>query len=247
MIPSSPRRTWLFLGITLLLYYAPDLLTPASWQRSTYYAIWSAAYQGLLVVLWFGFGPAICRAMVVREISAGAGRNRVDQALATIAARGCRPPPMVLVEQVMPFVLTAGLLPRRCQTFVSTALVDRMSGDGLNFLLARAAIHADWPQRLAALLPLLIFTVLIPDDPRGLASWLEIVGFLAFWLVLHWSSELHADWKAGKILGAAAIDGLRSALAAMASPLAWLTPQAPMRWRLRVLGAQPINLARGDG
>ncbi len=247
MIPSSPRRTWLFLGITLLLYYAPDLLTPASWQQATSYAIGSAAYQGLLVVLWFAFGPAICRAMVVREISAGGGRNRVDQALATIADRGCRPPPMVLVEQVMPFVLTAGLLPRRCQTFVSTALVDRLSSSGLNFLLARAALHAQWPQRSAALLPLLVFTILIPDDPRGLASWLEIICFLAFWLVLHWASELHADWKTGQLLGAAAVDGLRSVQAAQASPLAWLTPQAPIRWRLRVLGAQAINLARGDG
>lgn len=184
--------------------------------------------------------------MVVREVSAGSARHRVDQALSMIAHQGCKPPPMALVEQVMPFVLTAGLLPQRCQTFVSTALVDRLSFNGLSFLLARAAFHADWPQRLAALLPLLVFTLLIPDDPQGLASWLEIAGF-AFWLVLHWLSDRHVDWKAGKILGTAAIEGLHAGLAAMASPLAWLTPQAPIRWRLRAVSLQSSTLARTDG
>jgi len=237
MIPSTPRRTWLFLGISCLLYFAPDLLLPAAWSHTTRYAILSAAYQGALVLLGFGFGPALCRALLVSEISEGPPRSAVDRALARLRDNARPLPPVVVAEHAAPFVLTAGLLPKRCQVFVSSALADRLSTTGLGFLLARAAVHASPRQRLAALLPILAFTVLVPD-PKGLATWFALGGFLLFWLLLHWFFELDADRQAARMLGAGAGDGLREALAATASPVAWLSPGPPLNWRLRVVRGQ---------
>jgi hypothetical protein len=238
MIPSSPRRTWLFLGISCLLYFAPDLLLPAAWSDDPLYPILSSAYQGVLVLLGFTYGPAICRALVVKESSAGPARASVDRALALLRGRAYPLPPLVLVEHASPFVLTAGLLPQRCQVFVSSALVGQLSTTGLRFLLARAAVHASWRQRLVAFLPILALTVLVPD-PKGLAAWLAVGGFLVFWLLLHWAFELDADRQAARMLGGAdTSDGLREIQAAMASPLIWLTAQPPLRWRLRVVGGQ---------
>jgi hypothetical protein len=234
MIPSTPRQTWLFLGASCLLYFAPDLLTPAAWSQTEIYPILSSCYQGLLVLLGFGYGPAICHAMVVREIDAGPPRMAVDQALAILAATRSPAPPVILAEHAVPFVLTAGLLPKRCQIFISSALAGKLSANGLRFLLARAAVHATWRQRLAAVIPVLLFTALLPD-PKDLASWLVVVGFLAAWLPLHWLSELAADRQAARGMGSQASDGLREVLAATASPLAWLTPRPPLSWRLRAV------------
>lgn len=234
MIPSTPRRTWLFLGFSLALYFAPDQLTPAVWQHTTLYLPLSSAYQGMLVLIGFGYGPAICRALVVREIDAGPLRSAVDQARTRLLAAKRPPPALILAEHAAPFVLTAGLLPGRCQIFLSTELAGRLGPNGLPFLLARAAAHAGLRQRLAALLPMLAFTVLLPD-PKGLADWLLVAGFLVLWLPLHWLFELDADRQAARMMGAGAAAGLLEVATATASPLGWLTPQPPMRWRLRAV------------
>lgn len=233
MIPSSPRRTWLFLGITALLFFAPDLLTPEAWQQARLYSTLFASYQGLLIVLGFALGPAICRALVIEEIHAGPLRTSVDRVMSKLS------PPLrvVIAGHALPFVLTAGLLPQRCQVFVSSALVARLTPNGLHFLLARASAHTTGRQRLAALLPILAFTVLIPDVPKGLATWLEISAFLLFWLLLHWLFELDADRQAARLLGAGASEGLRAVQAATASPLGWLSPQPPLSWRLRAISS----------
>jgi len=236
MIPSTPRRTWLFLIASCLLYFVPDLLLPAAWSHTGLYPLLSSCYQGALVLLGFGFGPAICRAMVVREIGEGPPRAAVDRALAMLRDKGHPLPPVVLAEHATPFVLTAGLLPQRCQVFVSTTLAGRLSATGLGFLLARAAVHASWRQRLAAFLPVLALTVLVPDDPKGLATWLALGGFLVLWLLLHWLFELDADRQAARMLGMGASEGLREVQVATASPLGWLTPQPPLHWRLQVVG-----------
>lgn len=234
MIPSTPRRTLLFLGATLLLYFAPDLL-PAAWRHATLYPLLTSLYLGGLVLLGFGFGPAICRALVVREIDEGPLRTSVDRVLMSLREQGRSPPPVLLAEHAAPFVLTAGLLPKRCQVFVSSALAGRLSPNGLRFLLARAAAHASLPQRLAALLPILVFTVLVPDDPVGLTTWLALGGLLPLWLLLHWLSELDADRRAARRMGMGAREGLLEVLAASASPLDKLTPHPPLRWRLRAV------------
>jgi hypothetical protein len=236
MIPSTPRRTWLFIGLSLALYFAPDQLTPAVWQHAELYLALSSAYQGMLVLLGFGFGPAICRALVVREIDTGPLRSAVDQAVAKLLPAKRPPPALILAEHAAPFVLTAGLLPGRCQIFLSTELAGRLGQSGLQFLLARAAAHAGLRQRLAALLPILAFTVLLPD-PKGLADWLLVAAFLALWLPLHWLFELDADRQAARMMHTDASIGLLEVAAATASPLAWLTPQPPMRWRLQAVGS----------
>jgi len=238
MIPSTPRRTWLFLGASCLFYFAPDLLVPAAWSHTGIYLILSACYQGGLVLLGFAFGPAICRALVVQEISEGPPRSSVDQALARLADEGFPLPPVVLAKHATPFVLTAGLLPKRCQVFISSTLLERLSTPGLRFLLARAAVHASWRQRMAALLPILVFTVLVPDDPKGLTTWLALGGFLVLWLLLHWLFELDADRQAARLMASGASDGLREVQAATASPLGWLTPRPPLHWRLHAIARQ---------
>jgi hypothetical protein len=233
MIPSTPRRTWLFLGATLLLYFAPDLLLSEAWNHA--HPIVNNTYQGVLVLLGFAYGPAICRALVVREVGVGPLRTIADLAMASMATNGRRPPPLVLAEHPSPFVLTAGLLPGACQIFVSSGLAARLSPSGLRFLLARASVHATLLQRLAAFLPILAFTVLIPDDLKSLTTWLLMGGFMALWLCLHWLLELAADRQAAAMVGNSASAGLRDVLAATASPLGWLTPGPPLRWRLRAV------------
>ncbi len=237
MIPSSPRRTWIFLVASLALYFAPDLLTPASWQARDPYLTLSAAYQGLLVLLGFAYGPAICRALVIAEVGDGPLRHAIDQARASLDAAVSRLPPVVCAEHALPFALTAGLLPARCEIFVSSGLIDRLSPTGLRFLLARAAAHAGARQRLAALLPVLVLTVLVPD-PKDLATWLDLAAFLAVWLAFHWLFELDADRQTARLMGVETEAGLREVHAATASPLAWLTPHPPMNWRLRAVAAR---------
>ena len=234
MIPSSPRRTWLFLAATLALYYAPDLLTPAAWQGDRLFPPLSAAYQGLLVLLGFGYGVAICRAMIVSQVSGGPLLAAIDQARSALVRGASWQPPVVCVDHPLPFALTAGLLPARCEIFISSGLVARLSPTGLRFLLARAAVHAGARQRLAALLPVMILAVLVPD-PKNLADWLVLAAYLVVWLAFHWVFELDADRQAARLMGGQATAGLCEVHAATASPLAWLTPHPPMRWRLRAV------------
>ena len=237
MIPSSPRRTWLFLIASSLAYFGPDLLVPAAWAHTHAYLVGSALYQGMLVVLGFGFGPALCRAMAVSPIGTSALNAAIEQGRADLKAAGLAVPPVLLFDHAMPFVLTAGLLPRQYEVFVSTGLASRLTASGLQFLLARAAVHATLRHRLAALLPLLVFTVLLPDDLTSLATWLETAGFLLLWLLVHWAFELDADRCAARAAGAGAGDALREELAVHHPHPTWLSTHPPLRWRLRAVRA----------
>jgi Zn-dependent protease with chaperone function len=237
MIPSTPRRTWLFLLLSSLAYFGPGLLAPAAWQQAPTYAYLSAAYQGLLVVLGFVFGPAVCRALVVGAVDAGPLSAAIARAMASLESVGVPQPPVLLFEHPMPFVLTAGLLPSRCAVFVSTGLAGPLSPAGLRFVLARAAVHASLRHRIAALVPLLAFTVLVPDDPKSAAAWFAIAAFLAAWLLLHWAFELDADRCAARAVGIGAGAALQEWLAVAPARPAWLSTQPPLRWRLRATGA----------
>lgn len=236
MIPSSPRRTWLFLIASSLAYFGPDLLVPATWAHTHAYLVGSSLYQGMLVVLGFWFGPTLCRALVVSAVGTPALHAAIERGKAGLKAAGLAEPPILLFDHAMPFVLTAGLLPRRCEVFVSSGLASRLAPTGLQFVLARAAVHATLRHRLAALLPLLVFTVLLPDDLKSLATWLETGGFLLLWLMVHWAFELDADRCAARAVGARAGDALRESLAITQPHPAWLSTHPPLRWRLRAVG-----------
>jgi Zn-dependent protease with chaperone function len=238
MIPSNPKRTWLFLGTSVLLYLAPDLLLPRAWLGASYYPLLLSGYLGGLVLLGFAYGPAICRAMVLREIDSGPWRSRLDQALASLPGSSQPRPKVLLAEHRVPFILTAGLLPRHCQTFVSSGLAGQLTTTGLRFLFARAYAHATLRQRLVALLPVLCVTVLLPDTPDSLASWLELGALLLVWLLLHWYFELDADRQAAKLMGADAGVGLSEVDMALASPMGRLNLSPPLAWRMRVVGGQ---------
>ncbi len=246
MIPSSPGRTWLFIGISLLLFFAPDLLSPEAWRQAPAYPTYVALYLGGLVLLGFAFGPAICQALVVREDVDGPARRRLDDALARVAAQGA--PRVALAEHPQPFVLTAGLLPGLSRVFVSSAFVSRLPEPGLRFLLARALAHATWPQRLAASLPVLVLTVLLPDTPHDPLDWLVLVIFLALWLAWHWAFELAADRRAARLAGRDAVTGLCALVDAERSPTAWASLHPPFAWRMKVVldslsddGAPPVS------
>jgi len=236
LIPSTPKRTWLFLLCTSLAYFGPDLLVPAAWSNSHIYIILSTCYQDALVVAGFAFGTTICRALVTHEITSGPLRAAVDQAMLDLNCLEIAASKIILADHHMPFVLTAGLLPSRCQIFVSSALVRRLSsGTGMRFLIARAMAHTTWYQRLAAILPILIVTTLVPDVPHEASTWLMLGVILFVWLVLHWIFELAADHKAARLIGKhAAADGMREMHTATASRVSWLTLSPPMSWRVRV-------------
>jgi Zn-dependent protease with chaperone function len=236
MIPSSPRRTWLFLLISCALFFGPDLLAPAAWSGTVAYRTLSTAYQGLLVILGFWLGPAICRALVVRRVNAGPVHEALEAAVRTLGDAGWRPAPITLADHPMPFVLTAGLLPSRVEVFLSSGLARRLSEPGLRFLLARALAHGSWPHRLADVLPVLAFTVWVPDEPAGLGSWLALAVGLLLWLALHWAFELAADRRAGRVLGSLAASALREVETATRTPLSRLIPHPPLRWRIRAVG-----------
>lgn len=237
MIPSSPRRTWLFMLASSLAYFGPDLLVPAVWAHTSLYLTLSAVYQGMLVVLGFWFGPAICRALAVSMVVTGPLRAAVEREWTGLSDAGLRSPPVLLFEHTMPFVLTAGLLPSHSEVFVSSGLVSRLTPAGLKFLLARTAVHATLRHRLAAILPVLVFTVLLPDDLKSVATWLETGGFLLLWLMLHWIVELDADRTAARAVGTGATDALRDWLAVTTAYPAWLTMHPPLAWRLRAARA----------
>ena len=237
MIPSSPHRTWVFLIVSSLVYFGPDLLVPAAWAHTHAYLVLSALYQGMLVVLGFWFGPALCRALVVSAIGTPALHAAIERGRAGLETAGLAAPPILLFDHAMPFVLTAGLLPRQCVVFVSTGLASKLTPSGLQFLLARAAAHATLRHRLAALLPLLAFTMLLPDDLKAPVTWLETGGFLLLWLMVHWAFELDADRFAARAAGAGAGDALRESLAITQPHPAWLSTHPPLRWRLRAVGS----------
>lgn len=239
MIPSSPRRTWIFLLVSLLAFYGPGMLAPAAWEKNASFLLLSNIYQGILVVAGFWYGPAICRALVVEELRTGPLRDAVNHGLAGLQETKGRVrldrTSVVLAEYAAPFVVTAGLLPRQSEVFLSSALVERLGPYGLRFLLVRALVHGNWPQRLAAMLPILAFTVMLPDIPSSLLEWLGLGGFLAAWLAVHWFLELRVDRQAAQIMGSGAEEGLRELLAATATSPGWLSAQPPLRWRLRML------------
>jgi hypothetical protein len=87
MIPSSPKRTWIFLLVSTLAFYGPSWLVPAAWDKSTTYLLLFSLYQGALVVAGFWYGPAICRALAVNVVVAGPLRQAVDETLAALRMR----------------------------------------------------------------------------------------------------------------------------------------------------------------
>jgi Zn-dependent protease with chaperone function len=232
MIPSSPARTGAFLTDSLAAFFAPDLLAPAAWQHDNRYLVFCAGYQAILVLLGFILGPAICRALVVRPADAGPTKLAVVAAQASTAAALPAQPRLTLFQHPLPFVLTVGLRPDRCETFLSTGLAGRLSVNGLRFLLARAAVHATWPHRLADILPVVALTVLVPDTPSDAATWWGIGVGLVFWLGLHWAFELHADKRAGALLSDAAASALLECTRAQGTRMS-LSP--PRSWRLRAV------------
>jgi hypothetical protein len=236
LIPSTPKRTWLFLLSSSLAYFGPDLLTPAAWNHSYTYIVLSTCYQDVLIVAGFAFGTAICRALVAHEIASGPLRTAVDKAVLDIRNSEISVPQIILADHSMPFVFTAGLLPGKCEVFISSALVNRLSPTtGMRFLIARATAHTAWYQRSAAILPILAITTLVPDVPHEGTSWFELGVLLFLWLVSHWVFELAADHKAAGLIGKqSAADGLREIAAATASRVSWLKVSPPMYWRLRV-------------
>lgn len=228
----------LFVIASSLAYFGPSLLVPAAWSATSTYQFGSALYQGLLVLLGFAFGPALCRALVVDAVTDGALHAAVAQTRDGLDVPGLPRPPIVLFDHAIPFVLTAGLRPSRCEVFLSTGLASRLTPAALRFLLARSAVHATLRHRLAALLPLLVFTVALPDDPAAPVTWLASGGFLGVWLMLHWMFELDADRHAAKAAGAGAENALREWLAVMPAQPAWLSTHPPLRWRLRAMARE---------
>lgn len=242
MIPSSPQRTWKFLLLSGLAFWGPDLMVPAAWSHNETYLLLSNLYQEALVVAGFWYGPAICQALVVREMVEGPLRQAVDWTLAELhqpreAAPRLAEVPVTLADHPGPFIVTAGLLPGQSRIFLSSGLTARLGVHGLHFLLARALAHAHPSQRLAALLPLLMLTLVLSDVPESIMAWLGLFGFLAGWLLLHWIFELLADRKAARAMGAGATAGLLEVLAATAVPGHRLSVRPPLRWRLRAVAS----------
>jgi hypothetical protein len=119
--------------------------------------------------------------------------------------------------------------------FTSSGLAEQLGANGLRFLLARALVHGSLPQRLAALLPVLVLTVMFPETPWNAMVWLGSAGFIVCWLAIHWFFELRANHQAAQALGLGAEEGLREIMVANASPIGWLSVQPPVRWRLHVV------------
>ena len=239
MIPSSPRRTWVFLLLSSLAFFGPGLLAPAAWEKQATYLLLSNLYQGMLVVAGFWYGPAICKTLVVKALVAGPLRQAVDQSLTELhKSKGpvrLAEIPITLAEYSAPFIVTAGLFPGQSQVFISSDLVERLGINGLRFLLARALVHSSLSQRLVALLPVLVFAVMFTDIPSDVMAWLRLAGFLGGWLVVHWFFELRVDRQAAQAMGSGATEGLREMLAANDTHIAWLSVHPPTRWRLRMV------------
>jgi hypothetical protein len=239
MIPSSPKRTWIFLVLSSLAFYTPVLLMPGDWEKDTSYVLFYTIYQGALVLAGFWYGPAICRSLVVRTLVAGPLRQAVEDIIVELRNNNGLAQlaviPVTLAEYSVPFIVTAGLLPSRSQVFLSSALMERLGANGLRFVLARALLHGSLSQRLAALLPVLVLATMITDTPSSILAWLALAGFFLGWLLMHWFFELRADSKAAQALGPAAAAGLRELWQATASTPGWLSVQPPIRWRLYIV------------
>lgn len=231
MIPSSPRRTLLFLALSTAVFFVPDLLVPDAWTKTSAYRLLDALYLGLVILAGFVLGPRIGRLMMTGELAGGPVRWAVDHALSSLGVRDPGPPVRVF-EHRAPFVLTAGLWPGQCEVFLSTGMVGRHGPAGLRFLLARARAHARLPHRLAAVVPVLLLTVAIPDTPHDAGDWTLLVLILLGWLLVHWASELGVDRQAAILMGPDARMGLAELLQASASGRPALT-LLPARWRER--------------
>ncbi len=241
MIPSSPRRTLIFLLLSSLAFYGPSLLSPASWDKNATYLLLSSIYQAGLMIVGFWYGPAICNALIVKTVVAGPLRQAVDWNLAGLHKRKgpvqLAEVPVILAEYPVPFIVTAGVLPQQSQIFISSSMVERLGINGLRFVLARALVHSSWPQRLAAIMPVLILTVMLPDTPADTFSWFALGGFLLGWLIMHWLFELQADRQAAQTMGVdEATQGLRELLAVTTTSASWLSVHPPIRWRLYMVG-----------
>lgn len=181
MIPSSPLRTWIFLLVSIVAFYGPGLLVPTTWEKNASYLLLSNLYQGTLVVAGFWYGPAICRALAEKIVVAGPLRQTLDLALAALYRDKehiqLTKIPASLVEHSTPFIVTVGLFPRQSQVFLSSVLVERLGENGLRFLLAHALVHGMWTQRLAAFLPILVMTVMLPGTPTDALTWLGLLDF----------------------------------------------------------------------
>ena len=228
MIPSTPRRTLLFLVASTLAFFLPDLLVPARLAAGPGFSALSAAYQAVVLVAGFWFAPAICRAMMAQAAPRADLVHRVD-----LAARSLQPParvPVVAFEHRLPFMLTAGLLPGRSTVFVSSGKVAALGAAGLRFALGRAQAHAGWDQRFAAVTPVLALTLALPDTPNDAGDWGALGLLLLAWLVLHWRMELRADGQAARMAGADAGRGLAELLALGGGQRA-ASLMPPARWR----------------
>jgi hypothetical protein len=241
MIPSSARRTLIFLLLSVVVFWGPDWLVPAAWQNDATYLLASNLYQGLLVIAGFWFGPALCRAMVVDEVSAGPLRQAIDQILDELntaelntqaTRRSLAILPVTLVDHPQPFIVTAGLLPSQCEVFLSTGQAFPLGPAGLRFLLARAMVHGDVSQRMASMIPVLLLTVWFPDTLDWVTA-LTVAGCCLGWLALHWAVELRVDAKAARVIGPQAMAGLREVIAATAPAASTLSLHAPAAWRLK--------------
>ncbi|MDR3390761.1 MAG: hypothetical protein P4L77_03415 [Sulfuriferula sp.] len=210
-------------------------MSPASWDKNATYLLYFSLYQALLVVAGFWYGPAICNALIVKTVTAGQLRQTVDSALTELRQRAGRAQvvevPVILAEYPVSFIVTAGLLPQQSRIFISSAMVERLGINGLRFVLARAMVHGRWPQRMAAMLPVLVLTVMLPDTPADMSDWFGLGGFLLGWLILHWIFELRADYQAAQAIGNEAAQGLRELLAATAKSDGWFAVHPPLRWR----------------
>lgn len=239
MIPSSSRRTWVFLILSSIALWGPDLVVPSAWQHQPAYLLVSNVYQSFLVVAGFWFGPAICRAMVVGEVKAGPVHDAICQALDEIGRdRSIRRLPITLFEHPQPFILTAGMLPSQCEIFISTELARRLGPDGLRFQIARATAHGLLPQRLVALIPVLLLTVLFPDGFNWTTLMYSVI-FLVAWLAMHWFFELQTDRQAARMLGVDASVGLAELLAATGGMAGKLSMHPPLRWRVHAISMRP--------
>jgi hypothetical protein len=232
MIPSTPRRTLLFLLLSTAVFFVPDWLVPEPWKQTTAYKTLDAFYLGMVILTGFALGPWMGRLMMIGEVASGPVRVAIDQALGTLYGEQEGPPAVRVFEHRDPFVLTAGLWPRQCEVFLSTGMVMRHGMAGLRFLLARAKVHATLPHRLAAVVPVLLLTVAVPDTPQGAADWGLLAVILLGWLGVHWVSELWVDRQAAALMGPDARIGLVELLHATSSRRPAFT-LLPARWRER--------------
>lgn len=231
MIPSTPRRTLVFLLLSTAVFFVPDLIVPDAWTKTSAYKLLDSLYLGLVILAGFALGPWMGRLMMTREVASGPVRWAVDHALASLGGKHYDPPIRVF-EHRAPFVLTAGLWPSQCEVFLSSGMVGRHSHAGLRFLMARARVHARFTHRLAAVVPVLLLTVAIPDTPHDVGDWGLLGLILLGWLLVHWASELGVDRQAAILMGPDARMGLSEMLQAGASGHPALT-LLPARWRTR--------------